>query len=522
MDGTCYLWGTGLPGAQLRVPTPLPSIRDVVHVSCGQSHVALVTEGGQVYTWGAGDHGMLGHGGKQAVTAPRAVQALSGLVVLSVSCGAFHTGFVACSSAELFLTPVPDRDDDYWLKCGSLYMCGMGKAGQLGVNFGSQSSSDKFHLTVPTLVTSLSESGHKVARVSCGFHHTLILAVPTFAVRTFSTAVFSCGWGEHGRLGLGDEEQRALPELIAFPQPFHATEISAGEQHSLATGRQGCYAWGSNSMGQLGVGSPQATEYAMLPMRIPIPEGMQLRQIAAGGRHSAGITMCGKVLSWGWGEEGQLGHGSERNSSLPRPCRVPKIRSRAGAPVAVALGMCHTIVLLKNSAYTAPPSPLKASPVKVVVAPPTPEPEPAQVPEPIVIPEPESEPELELVVLTPEKIPSLPPPAAVESPPKSPKADTICSIRDLLQRREERRLVFETIYYLLFFLIYCLKPLPSTHTTTAYSISWSCPRRHPRPRRRNPRSRLPRQSHQWSPCSPRHRPPVWSPRHCLLPPPRWL
>lgn len=338
------------------------------------------------------------------------------------------------------MTPIPNRDDEReWLRSGSLYMCGMGKAGQLGIDFGRQSSSEKFHLLVPTLVVALNEAGYKVARVSCGFHHTLILALPSMVVRSsFSTAVFACGWGEHGRLGLGDEEQRPLPELVAFPQLFYATEVSAGEQHSLATGQQGCYAWGSNSMGQLGVGSPQATEFALLPMRIPIPEGMQLRQIAAGGRHSAGITACGKVLSWGWGEEGQLGHGSERNSSLPRPCRVPKIRSKAGVPVAVALGMCHTMVLLRNPNY-APPLAASPSPVKPA-APPTPEPVFEPEPEPVPEPELELEP-----VLEPEPEPPVPspvapsPPPRIESPPKSPKADTFRSIRDLLQRREERR-----------------------------------------------------------------------------------
>ena len=59
---------------------------------------------------------------------------------------------------------------------------------------------------------------------------------------------------------------------------------------------------------------------------LQVPEGMELRKLAAGGRHSAGITACGKVLSWGWGEEGQLGHGTERNANLPRPCRVPKVQ----------------------------------------------------------------------------------------------------------------------------------------------------------------------------------------------------
>lgn len=60
-ETTCYVWGSGLPGPQIRTPTPL-AVKDVKFISCGQSHCGLITSNGKVYTWGAGDHGMLGHG----------------------------------------------------------------------------------------------------------------------------------------------------------------------------------------------------------------------------------------------------------------------------------------------------------------------------------------------------------------------------------------------------------------------------------------------------------------------------
>lgn len=103
-----------------------------------------------------------------------------------------------------------------------------------------------------------------------------------------------------------------------FPAPFHPTMISAGEQHSVAAGRQGAYAWGSNSFGQCGAGNPNSTPMLLTPGKIPIPEGIHVSKIAAGGRHSAAVSTCGKLMSWGWGEEGQLGHGTEKNGHLPR------------------------------------------------------------------------------------------------------------------------------------------------------------------------------------------------------------
>jgi alpha-tubulin suppressor-like RCC1 family protein len=138
-------------------------------------------------------------------------------------------------------------------------------------------------------------------------HHTLIVASPIHAVRVFTTNLYSCGWGEHGRLGLGDEEGRFLPTIVNFPEPFHPIEISAGEQHSLASSCLPgmCYAWGSNSFGQCASNSSLNAESCLIPIKVPLPEGFTIIKVAAGGRHSAGISACGKVVTWGWGEEGK-------------------------------------------------------------------------------------------------------------------------------------------------------------------------------------------------------------------------
>ena len=116
-------------------------------------------------------------------------------------------------------------DYDDVLVGGSLYMCGQSKAGQLGLeesvlhaaaerdpvygvvgNTTSKKgknagvgSKENVCVWLPTRVTHLEDQGFRTVNVSCGFHHTLIIGMPLFAVRTFSTSVFSCGWGDHGR-----------------------------------------------------------------------------------------------------------------------------------------------------------------------------------------------------------------------------------------------------------------------------------------------------------------------------------
>ena len=414
----CYVWGAGLPGPPLRVPTPL-SIRDVRQISCGHTHCGLVTESGMAFTWGSGDHGMLGHGDKHPVLTPKVVAALVKLKVLSISCGAYHTGIIVCEPGDLHTRWIrlssgfsnggsssskshsrrsgDEGGNEHALKCGNLYTCGMNKVGQLGHGgTGSASSSNvsknssRNFVAIPKRVTYFDGRGSGeegpllVAKVSCGMHHTLMLCVPFDESRAVGNApqtlVYSCGWGEHGRLGTGDEEIRTIPTKIEFTMPntsdqsFCAIEIAAGEQHSLAAGREGAYSWGSNSMGQLGIGSPVTSEIALVPLRIPLPEGMEVKQLAAGGRHSAAITRCGKLLSWGWGEEGQLGGGNEKNAVYPRPVRIPKLRneSHKGVPVAVAVGMSHTVVILKNEEHIPPPPRPLSAIVEIVEPPPTP------------------------------------------------------------------------------------------------------------------------------------------------------
>ena len=70
-------------------------------------------------------------------------------------------------------------------------------------------------------------------------HITVALAVPVHTVRVFMTHVFSFGFGEHGRLGIGSEENASVPSRVDFNVPFHPLEISAGEQHTMVAGRGG-------------------------------------------------------------------------------------------------------------------------------------------------------------------------------------------------------------------------------------------------------------------------------------------
>ena len=79
---------------------------------------------------------------------------------------------------------------------GALFVWGSGGRGQLGTG-------DDADRLAPTLVTGLPTP---VRQVAAGDFHTGIV--------TQAGDLLLCGYGQHGRLGLGDEDERTLPTLL--------------------------------------------------------------------------------------------------------------------------------------------------------------------------------------------------------------------------------------------------------------------------------------------------------------------
>lgn len=294
-SGEGQLIGSGLPNMQSKLYSPIIPIRNIRHVSCGQNHVACINTQCEVFTWGSDECGCLGHGKRGTIAIPKKVECFEGISIIHVSCGGYHTAFVGLGRG----------DTSY----GDVYTCGQGTGGQLGLGETILSSS------TPARIGSLLSSGFKANRVSCGMHHTLILAINVYdsiLSRLRQHSVFACGFGESGRLGLGEDcNPHFTPELVAFPLPFHPIYMGAGESHSVAASNDTCYSWGNNELCQLGTGLPaDVMPMSVMPVKIAIPEGLEIIRLTVGARHSGISTKCGRLLTWGWNEEGQCGHGN--------------------------------------------------------------------------------------------------------------------------------------------------------------------------------------------------------------------
>ncbi len=75
------------------------------------------------------------------------------------------------------------------------------------------------------------------------------------------------------------------------------------------------YVWGNNNFGQLGTGSLNSVNN---PSQIDALYDNNVIDICCGDNFSGAVTRTGEVYTWGFGNEGQLGHGDKSDQMLPR------------------------------------------------------------------------------------------------------------------------------------------------------------------------------------------------------------
>ena len=67
-------------------PRVIESLRgkDIVDVGAGGAHSACVSQAGELYTWGKGRYGRLGHGDSEDQTRPKLVRRLFDLIMFII------------------------------------------------------------------------------------------------------------------------------------------------------------------------------------------------------------------------------------------------------------------------------------------------------------------------------------------------------------------------------------------------------------------------------------------------------
>lgn len=347
-------------------PKRVQQSRDQRYIACasGKHHSLLVSEDGNVFSFGDNKHGQLGYGHPFSTQViknepiqcyPRQVTPTGNLryerdyKVTEVSCGAtfsvareachvdavkFSKGMLALERALVkLIRQYPDalpiqmacvklRQERYMFTRaygGQVMTWGTGKSGELGL--GKYITYSSIPRAIPAL------RSVRITQIASGNQHTLAI--------DDEGRLFSWGCGKSGQLGHDNGVDCFEPRLIAFFDQYYVEQCSAGRSHSavLMTSRKSSgernsklkrlATFGRGAHGRLGVGHNRSlAKPTLVSVWPPSVRPMSLVQVACGGAHTIVLAIKGiprnlsnpigvetVVLAFGFGTNGQLGTG---------------------------------------------------------------------------------------------------------------------------------------------------------------------------------------------------------------------
>ncbi|KAK7604747.1 hypothetical protein V9T40_005933 [Parthenolecanium corni] len=245
-DGKIYDWGSKLcrtySDQQSRpLISPITISDKVKEVSCGTSHVLVLSEVGKVYSYGSNDNRQLGHDNGRYGKNPNAEDCKDSIIQVTGEIEGKFVVEIACGS-HFSLALIDD---------GTLFGWGCNRYGQLGcTNQSSSYSYEQKPIIIPL------SSAIKIRRIACGTAHVLALSR--------NGALYGWGKNDSNQLGLPingyNSYSTSSPVLAPFKlsfnclYPYHViADIGASYLYDLSVAvseRNTVIFWGQSSTGQ--------------------------------------------------------------------------------------------------------------------------------------------------------------------------------------------------------------------------------------------------------------------------------
>jgi len=158
-------------------------------------------------------------------------------------------------------------------------------------------------------------AGVTITDIAAGYCHSLALAS--------DGTVWAWGDNYYGQVGNGPYISN-IPLQVSLPNGETITNIAAGELFSLALASNGTvWAWGDNTGGELGNGTNISSN---IPVQISLPNGVIVTNVAAGSGPGASLALASNGTVWAWGDNslGELGNGTNIGySNIPVQVSLP-------------------------------------------------------------------------------------------------------------------------------------------------------------------------------------------------------
>ncbi|CBZ27895.1 conserved hypothetical protein [Leishmania mexicana MHOM/GT/2001/U1103] len=387
---------------QLATPTPMAAVR------AGPWHALAISQKGEVYTWGVGRNGRLGHGTDYSEVKPRLVEGLRSSFVVDASCSNAHSAVLTSTGAVYVfgentegqlglrgraprrlptMVPLPMKavavicarehtcillaDGDV-VACGSYRTCG------IGLGYGRQLFAPSRILTNYVTLTlhcghlqSMAGVVHRRTSVMVVGHSTIeeVSRVSSLIVRSGvrcagsgagflvvlseNNSLVAIGRGERGQLGIGDCMKPNHRDDVTVAAAFREVQIPSdvviqhvrcGPDFVLALDRSGVV-YGWGSNDHRKLCQPADVTQVFSPVRIAAYASERIVQIVCGGTFVVALTADGEVLTHGEAIYCGLGAPTSPTKAKGSDVSVPMRVAGLSDIVAVAAGLHHAVAM---------------------------------------------------------------------------------------------------------------------------------------------------------------------------------